>query len=276
MIGEVKKYPNINIFTGVKINDIKVTSQKVVAKSKDHSFIGKFIVGADGANSILRNKYPSFRKNSDVGISAHYKNVSGFHDDNLIDMYFLKETLPGYFWVFKLPDNKANVGVYTTKENLKKNKLNLKLMIKEIISKHQDISERFKEANQIDDEKGWKLPVLFKRVFNGKNLYGPRHLFIGDSVSLIDPITGEGIGNALLSGNYAAKTLRKVFKNGDVFNNELDIYRRLLVKKFKYELKIHIISRILFKNLLVLEVCFSLVKNLKLINSKIAKRLYKH
>ncbi|NOR43960.1 MAG: FAD-dependent oxidoreductase, partial [Candidatus Delongbacteria bacterium] len=53
MIGEVKKYPNIDLLTGVKINNIKITKQEVIAKSKDQTFIGKFIVGADGANSIL-------------------------------------------------------------------------------------------------------------------------------------------------------------------------------------------------------------------------------
>ncbi|MDA3837517.1 MAG: NAD(P)/FAD-dependent oxidoreductase [Candidatus Delongbacteria bacterium] len=275
MIGEVKKYPNIDLLAGIKINDIKITKQEVIVKSKDQVFVGKFIVGADGANSILRKKFPSYRNISDVGITGHYENVSGFHKDNLIDMYFLKETLPGYFWIFKLPDDRVNVGVYTTKENLLKTKQNLKTMITDIISGHPEISERFKNAKKVDEVKGWKLPIFFKRIFSKKNLYGSRHLFIGDSASLIDPITGEGIGNALLSGNYAAQTLKEAYKNGKIDSSELNQYRKLLVEKFKYELPIHTFFRVFFKNSIILEMCFSLIKNLKSFNSFISKRLYK-
>jgi geranylgeranyl reductase family protein len=275
MIGEVKKYPNIDLLAGIKINDIKITKQEVIVKSKDQVFVGKFIVGADGANSILRKKFPSYRNISDVGITGHYENVSGFHKDNLIDMYFLKETLPGYFWIFKLPDNRVNVGIYTTKDNLLKTKQNLKTMITDIISGHPEISERFKNSNKVDEAKGWKLPIFFKRIFSQKNLYGNRHLFIGDSASLIDPITGEGIGNALLSGNYAAQTLKEAYKNGKIDSSELNQYRKLLVEKFKYELPIHTFFRVFFKNSIILEMCFSLIKNLKSFNSFISKRLYK-
>ncbi|MCK5760634.1 MAG: NAD(P)/FAD-dependent oxidoreductase, partial [Candidatus Delongbacteria bacterium] len=276
MINEVKKYPNIDLLTGTKINSVEIEKDKVIVKSKDRTFLGKFIVGADGANSILKNNFPSFTKTDDIGVSTHYENVSGFHGDNLIDMYFLKETLPGYFWIFKLPNDQANVGVYTTKENLLKNKRNLRSMIKDIISEHPEISKRFENAKQLDEVKGWKLPILFRKVFKSKNLYGKRYLFIGDAASLIDPITGEGIGNALVSSNYAAEAIKSVFKNGNFDYRELDIYRRLLVKKFRYELIIHVFSRILFINSIVLEICFSLIKNLKYFNAQISKRLYKH
>ena len=138
-----------------------------------------------------------------------------------------------------------------------------------------EISERFKNAKKVDEAKGWKLPIFFKRIFSKKNLYGHRYLFVGDSASLIDHITGEGIGNAILSGNYAAQAIKRALKNSNFVQKELDQYRRLLVNKFKYEFRIHTFSRIFFKNSIVLEICFSLIKNLKSFNSFISKRLYK-
>lgn len=276
MISEVKKHSNIDVFEGEKINEVKITEDEVIAKSEVRSFVGKFIVGADGANSVLRKKYPSFKKFSDIGVSVHFKNVTGLHNDNLIDMYFLKETLPGYFWIFKLPDGKVNVGIYTTSKKLLKDKSNLKKMIREIINKYPNISRRFKDSIQIDKVKGWKLPILFKRILDKKNLYGHRYLFIGDSASLIDPITGEGIGNALLSGNYSAIAIKKALNSESYNHNDLEIYKKLLLKKFKYEFKIHLYARDLFKNKVILEICFSIIKNLKILNTQISRRLYKH
>jgi flavin-dependent dehydrogenase len=52
----------------------------------------------------------------------------------------------------------------------------------------------------IDDIRGWGLPLGTKR----RAISGDGFLLTGDAASLIDPFTGEGIGNAMTSGRLAA------------------------------------------------------------------------
>ena len=68
--------------------------------------------------------------------------------------------------------------------------------------------ERFANAKLTGEIKGWTLPLGSKKrkaAFNGA-------ILLGDAASLIDPFTGEGIGNALTSAKIAAPVIEKAFK----------------------------------------------------------------
>ena len=65
-----------------------------------------------------------------------------------------------------------------------------------------------------------------------RKISGDRFLLLGDAASLIDPFTGEGIGNAIRSGRVAAEHIVNAFKANDfspssnqAYDNE--IYRRM-------------------------------------------------
>ena len=65
-----------------------------------------------------------------------------------------------------------------------------------------------------------------------RKISGERFLLAGDAASLVDPFTGEGVGNAIRSGRVAAEHVLKCFENGDFsenFNLEYDkeIYHRM-------------------------------------------------
>ena len=50
---------------------------------------------------------------------------------------------------------------------------------------------------------GWPIPARVGRV----PLTGPRTMFVGDAAAVTDPMTGEGIGQAILTGRLAAEAL---------------------------------------------------------------------
>src|SRR5208283_3798138 len=49
-------------------------------------------------------------------------------------------------------------------------------------------------------------------------------VLVGDAASLIDPFTGEGIGNALTSGKYAARKIIKALDENDFSEKSLSRY----------------------------------------------------
>ena len=75
----------------------------------------------------------------------------------------------------------------------------------DLIKSYPPISERFQNAELIGDIKGWGLPLGSKK----RKISGDNFLLVGDSASLIDPFTGEGIGNGMISGMLAAKQIQQ-------------------------------------------------------------------
>ena len=135
-----------------------------------------------------------------AAVRAYYRGVTGFHADNFIELHFLDEYNPGYFWIFPLPNGEANVGLGMRSDIVKKRRLNLRKELDKIIASPA-FRERFTGAEQIDPTVGYGLPLGSKE----RVLSGDHYLLIGDAGHLIDPLTGEGIGNATYSGFIAAE-----------------------------------------------------------------------
>jgi flavin-dependent dehydrogenase len=53
------------------------------------------------------------------------------------------------------------------------------------------------------------------RKFEPRRSAGNRVLLIGDAASLIDPFTGEGIGNAMVSAKFASESTTKIIEGSD-------------------------------------------------------------
>lgn len=163
----------------------------------------KLVIGAEGDRSVVAKKLAGIKKENDhycAGIRAYYKGVDGMHPQNFIELHFLEELLPGYFWIFPLPNGEANVGAGMLSSSVSKKKVNLKEDMLRAIAQNPSIKDRFKHATLEGKIQGWGLPLGSKK----RKLSGDGFLLAGDAGSLIDPFTGEGIGNALYSGMMAA------------------------------------------------------------------------
>ena len=167
-----------------------------------------FIVGADGDKSLVRKnllkKYSSPKANC-VALRAYYKGVTGLHKQNFMELHYMKEILPGYFWIFPLPNGMANVGVGILSNTIRKKKINLREVMLHAIKHNPEIKDRFANAVLTDKIQGWGLPMGIKRL----PVSGNNFLLTGDAASLIDPFSGEGIGNAMYSGMLAAQAIEK-------------------------------------------------------------------
>lgn len=169
----------------------------------------KTLIAADGDRSIVKKTFAPSKmqpKHYCAGIRAYYKNVKGMDTNkNLLEFHFINTILPGYFWIFPLPDGSANVGVGMISHDVSKNKVNLKEVMLHAIQNEPHLKERFADAVLEDKIVGWGLPLGSKLG----TLSGENFMLTGDAGSFIDPISGEGIGNAFYTGMLAAQAIIK-------------------------------------------------------------------
>jgi len=231
LLDHVRQFENVSIFEDYHVQEIERLKDCVQFNTSQGKFKGQLIAGADGAQSMVARKLGSFkpdREHYSAGLRIYYEGVASFHAEHFIELYFLKDILPGYLWIFPLPFNRANVGIGMLSSVVSKKKINLKVILKEFLTNHPQLKERFQDARPLETIKGYGLPLGSKK----RKISGDRFLLLGDAASLIDPFTGEGIGNAIRSGRVAAKHIIKCFDRRDFlnhFNAEYDreIYRRM-------------------------------------------------
>jgi geranylgeranyl reductase family protein len=197
-------------------------------------FRAKIVLAADGANSLVAQKF-GLNKNPPehfiVGTRQYYRNVSGTTDR--IEIHLIKHLLPGYLWIFPLDNNMANVGLGMIVKDMNDKKINLKEAMLKEIKENPLFKERFAEAEALEDVKGWNLPLSSHH----RKCYGNGFLLLGDAASLIDPLSGEGVGTAMISGKHAAKTVLDALEQGDFSERFLQRYDKNLWEEIEPEIK---------------------------------------
>ena len=226
-----RSYDNIQTFENCEIKKIEIQNNAVTAFADEQEFRGQMIIGADGAHSVVAKKLAGFKVDKEhytAGLRMYYEGVEGMQVDNYIELHFFNEVLPGYLWIFPLPGNKANVGIGVQSSIISKKKINLKETLQHLISTHEHLKTRFKNARPLESVKGYGLPLGSRKI----PVSGERFLLTGDAASMIDPLSGEGIGNAIRCGRIAAEHTIECFNNTNfsgAFNKRYDkeIYRRM-------------------------------------------------
>lgn len=231
---QIKEITN-NVFEGESIIDI---ADNIVTTNKD-KYEFKYIVFADGVNGFSRK----FSQLKNVGYSVEIDVEKRNDKDITISFDTLRD---GYAWIFP-KGNYSTIGL----GKFKNVKDDYKKMLKD-----------FCLANDVEfDERkvrGFPIPAggyLKKNVIDNK-------ILVGDAAALVDPISGEGIYYALVSGKYAAEVIAKKLKNnkvdlkreynGKMIKSHLILsYKRFTSRIFYSPLK-HFLIRLAYSNRLLL------------------------
>jgi len=224
LLDHVIQQSNVGFFPETEVEAVSITEEGVSVSTTNGTKKASIVVVADGAHSQLVDSFagdPFDRKCDAVALRGVFKDVKPVAGEHFISFYFLKEVFPGYFWMFPVPGGLWNVGIYIPLRFRHQKEYNLNRLFFDIIQENSELAARFQDATLTGRIESDILP-LGKRV---RRYSGTRWLSVGDAASLVDPLAGEGIGNALMSGQIAAKHLVKAFEMNDFsasFNQQYD------------------------------------------------------
>ncbi len=178
----------------------------VVARSSDETleFDASWVVAADGMWSPVR-KALGLSSPGYIGewnaFRQYARNVTGPAKDRLI-VWFDEDLLPGYAWSFPLPDGRVNIGFGVLRDGERRGR-DVKELWFDLLRRPHIVSALGDGFELEGRHTAWPIPARVDEAITGSG----RVLFVGDAAMATDALTGEGIGQALLTGVEAAKAV---------------------------------------------------------------------
>jgi menaquinone-9 beta-reductase len=198
----------------------------------------QLVIGADGDHSVVQRKLDARKIDRTYYAAAlrmYHRNVGDMPTSNLLEVYFPKHLPFGYFWTFPLANGEANVGMGMASHQLSKSKINLREAFADLLKNDPFFAHRFEGAEALEQPQGWGLPLASRMRKN----YGDNYLLTGDAGSLIHPLSGEGIGAAMISGFAAAKYAERALENHRFDEAALQNFQTETTRRMRTEINIY-------------------------------------
>ena len=248
LLSQVALQPLTRIYRGDCIGDIRRTPEGIELRTTDGELkiSCQMIVGCDGINGLtskILGGNAISRKHHVSAVRAYFKGVSGVREDQT-EFYAGTKYGSGYFWIFPLYGGLVNAGFGMLSDEISSANINLKEAFMTILRGEGPLHEKFRLAEQCGPVESRGIPLgSYKPVRSGE-----RFVLAGDAASLADPLSGAGIGNAIVSGNAAAMQVLRCFRSGDFGSRTMKAYDIDLKKRLGMELMKNTIIRNAFRN----------------------------
>ncbi|MBM3660911.1 MAG: geranylgeranyl reductase family protein [Actinobacteria bacterium] len=191
----------VEVVEGTTVDAVDADAGGVTVAHGAATTRARFLVAADGHYSTVRRLVaPDDR--ADLGSwHAFRQYFRGVHDPRLW-VLFEADLLPGYVWVFPLPGGRANVGFGVLRNPGTSGKV-LAATWRDLLDRPALQSVLGPDAEPEDRHRAWPIPA----TFDAARLSAGPVLFVGDAAGVVDPMTGEGIAQALETGILAARAV---------------------------------------------------------------------
>ena len=188
------------------------------------------VLGCDGSPSVIRRALgaPDFpRHEGAFAVRAYYEGMRLSHPRSMA-LYWEKQLLPAYGWIFPLPDGRANVGLGMRADQLAASGAKLPELMERFCASPR-VAAELNGARRVGKVKGHHLPF---GSFAHHTTFD-RALLLGDAAGFVNPLTGEGIEFALESGSFAAESVAEAAAAGDFSRRGLEGYARRWRSRFR-------------------------------------------
>jgi len=225
---------------GKSVVDIVVQKDKVSVMLEDgQTMETQMVIGSDGMHSVVAEKTNLSKKLEVLCISLMQEQpmtpkqlTTFFTKKRMIYLFIKAHGIAGYAWVFP-KKNSVNIGIgeFQSAVSKERPKIPLKETYEKFIATLQE--KKLLPADfPIENLKGATLPI-----FPLENTCGDRVLLCGDAAGFINPITGEGIYYAMVSGQIAADVIAEGLSSHDLSYRFLSRYQTLWDNDFGKDLK---------------------------------------
>ena len=203
---QLARSEGIEICENVALSSMTQTeSHAVVVTDTSETIHASYVVAADGMWSPTRKALgiaqPGYRGEWHA-FRQYFKNVSPRAASELI-VWFEPDLLPGYAWSFPLADGTANIGFGILRDDSSYKVSDMGPLWRELLTRPHVREFLGPDAEPESPHRAWPIPARVDRIA----LSCERTLFVGDAAAATDPMTGEGIGQALLTGRWAAEAI---------------------------------------------------------------------
>ncbi|MEM5779168.1 MAG: NAD(P)/FAD-dependent oxidoreductase, partial [Candidatus Aenigmatarchaeota archaeon] len=190
-----------------EIVGLRIRNKEIEAIGIKNRYRGKLIVGADGANSIIRKCLGISSPKLYLGFLCNYIEKNKNRNENIF--VFHNKRYSKRFFAWKIEANKE-LGMITELVDCKKSIDNF-------------ISDIKKENEIIVKERHYHLIP-----FGTTKSYGSKSILLGDACGQVKPLTGGGIVYSLICAKGAMKVIKEFLEKNDekIIKSYEDMWKR--------------------------------------------------
>jgi digeranylgeranylglycerophospholipid reductase len=216
---------------GLRTEDGRIVGATCEHMGETFEVHAKVVVGADGFESQVgrwAGLQPPLRTR-DVASCLQYTLAGVEGESSFSDVHLGSAAPGGYAWVFWKGQDVVNVGLGIPLSRLR-DRAEVKDYLDAFVARHPNLA-RGEVIEEVAGGVTTSLPVE-RSAMGGL-------LLAGDAARLIDPLTGAGIQNGLVSGRLAGEVAARAVEEGDVSEERLLAYDRAWRSRLEEELARH-------------------------------------
>ena len=191
---------------GLRAANIGADGRVVLEADDVDPVTARYAIGADGMWSPLRKALGQAEEAGYLGEWHAFRQYFGGVGPDAAQMWvwFEPDLLPGYAWSFPLPDGRANVG-FGLPRRAGRPTGEMARIWAGLADRPSVRAVLGAAAEPLEPHRAWPIPA---RVTSSPlTAAGGRVLFVGDAARATDPMTGEGIAQALETAALAVDAI---------------------------------------------------------------------
>lgn len=174
--------------------------------------VARIAVVATGADIRLLREVATFdRRQASAVAVRRYIRSSAAIDDLVIS--FDRSIVPGYAWIFPMPEGVYNVGCGIVYDAASRARADLSHKLDSFLREFPAAREIMSAASDVGPLRGATLRTGLAGL---RGVHAPNVLAIGECIGTTYPLSGEGIGKAMETGELAADVVARALEADDL------------------------------------------------------------